>query len=106
MKLYHGSKLTIGSPTYNGSKKDNDYGPAFYLTKDLTSAHEWACRNNTVGIVNEYRLDLRGLKVLDLTDKSHYSVLHWVAILLHFRDLDDSFVKAFKVRIDFLLSHY
>lgn len=106
MKLYHGSKTIINHPKYDGSKKDNDYGPAFYLTEDLDSAHEWACRNNSVGVVNEYKLDLRGLKVLDLTNTTKYSVLHWIAILLHYRELDDGFIKAFKRRIDFIESHY
>ena len=35
MKLYHGSKQIIENPKNKGSKIDNDYGPAFYLTKDL-----------------------------------------------------------------------
>ena len=77
MKLYHGSKLKIEKPIFAGSKIDNDYGAAFYLTSDLESAHEWACRNNIIGIVNEYNLETRGLKILDLTNKSKYSVLNW-----------------------------
>lgn len=106
MKLYHGSKLTISKPINKGSKKDNDYGPAFYLTKDLESAHEWACRNNSVGVVNEYELQTRGLKILDLTDKNKYSVLNWVAILLHNRTLDSKFVNAFKTRLKLINDHY
>ena len=106
MNLYHGSKLTISKPKHAGSKKDNDYGPAFYLTRDLESAHEWACRSNTVGIVNEYNLDMRGLKVLDLTDRDHYSVLNWLAIHLHYRTLEDSFVRTFKSRLAFIEKHY
>ena len=106
MKLYHGSKQTIDKPTYNGSKKDNDYGPAFYLTEDLESAHEWACRNKTIGVVNVYQLNTSGLKILDLTDKTKYSVLNWVAILLHFRTLETSFINSFKTRLDFLEKHY
>ena len=35
MKVYHGSKTKIEHPTYNESKNDNDYGPAFYMTIDL-----------------------------------------------------------------------
>ena len=106
MNLYHGSKLIISHPKHAGSKKDNDYGPAFYLTKDLESAHEWACRGGTVGIVNEYNLDMRGLKILDLTDKDHYSVLNWLAVLLHYRTLDESFVRTFKSRLTFIEEHY
>lgn len=106
MKVYHGSKQTITSPKYQGSKKDNDYGPAFYLTRNIESSHEWACRNLTVGVVNEYELDLNGLKVLDLTDKTKYSVLNWLAVLLHFRTLEDSFVRPFKARLEFLEERY
>ena len=96
MKVYHGSKRIIDQPIVNGSKADNDYGPAFYLTKDLESAHEWACRNGTIGIVNIYDLNLNGLKVLDLTQKS---VLNHLAILLHFRSLDSGFKDSFIYRL-------
>lgn len=106
MIIYHGSKFKIDRPTYKGSKEDNDYGPAFYLTKDLQSAHEWACRNNTVGYINKYKLDMTSLRILDLTDKNKYSVLNWIAILLHYRILSSSFVNAFKVRLDYLEEHY
>lgn len=106
MKIYHGSKSIIEHPTYNGSKKDNDYGPAFYLTLDLESAHEWACRNNTIGVVNEYKLNTKDLNILDLTDKNKYSVLNWLAILLHYRTLEPSFLSAFKTRLTFIEEHY
>ena len=52
MKVYHGSKQIIEKPITKGSKDYNDYGPAFYTTRDLKSAHEWACRNGSVGYVN------------------------------------------------------
>ena len=106
MKVYHGSKLIIDVPKVMGSKIDNDYGPAFYLTQDLNSAHEWACRNNSVGFVNEYELRVDNLKVLDLTDSTKYSVLNWLAILMHFRTLDSGFIKAFGNRLKFLKEHY
>lgn len=106
MILYHGSKRTISNPVYQGSKNDNDYGAGFYLTLDLESAHEWACRNKTVGIVNKYKLDTRGLKILDLTKENKYSVLNWVAILLHFRTLDPGFVNAFQNRLKYIDNNY
>jgi len=106
MKIYHGSKQIINKPKPFGSKKDNDYGPAFYLTRDLQSAHEWACRNNSIGYVNEYDISFQGLKVLDLTDKTQFSVLNWVAILLHFRYLDSGFIKAFSKRLLFIERKY
>ena len=106
MILYYGSKFKIEKPIFQGSKIDNDYGPAFYLTRDLESAHEWACRNNVIGYVNKYSIDIKKLNVLDLTDKSKYSVLNWIAILLHFRELSPSFVKSFKTRLEYIENHY
>lgn len=103
MKLYHGSKAIVNQPIVKGSNKSNDYGPAFYMTKDFDSACEWACRNNTIGYVNEYRLNISGLSILDLRE---CSVLHWLAILLHFRTLDDGFIKAFKTRLEYLENNY
>ena len=106
MKLYHGSKLIVKNPTSAGSKSDNDYGSAFYCTLDVASAHEWACRSKSVGYVNEYELKINGLKILDLTDKDKYLVLNWVAILLHFRNLDNSFVRSFNKRLEYIENNY
>ncbi len=106
MKLYHGSKLKIEKPLCHGSKIYNDYGPAFYLTKDLESAKCWACRNNSIGYVNVYEFDDKNLKVLDLTDSSKYSVLNWIAILLDNRELPNKFVNQFSNRIKFIKDNY
>lgn len=106
MKVYHGSKIVLKHPIYNGSKIDNDYGPAFYLTRDIQSAHEWACRNNVVGFVNKYDLNIKGLNILDLTNKQNHSVLNWLAILLHFRTLEYGFKRDFKTRLEFIEEHY
>ena len=106
MKIYHGSKKLVENPIYKGSTKDNDYGPAFYLTADLESAKEWACRNNSAGFVNEYSIDLANLKVLDLTDKTKWSVINWIAILVHFRYLERNFRKAHSKSLKFLEEHY
>ena len=37
MKIYHGSKLIIQKPIFQGSDPTNDYGSAFYLTLDLSN---------------------------------------------------------------------
>ena len=105
MKLYHGSKAIIDCPVAKGSNKSNDYGPAFYLTEDLISAKEWACRNSTVGFVNEYLFKIDNLNILDLRDKK-YSPLNWLAILMHFRTLDPSFIKFYKRQLEYLEKHY
>lgn len=109
MIIYHGSKRIIKSPTQKGSHPANDYGPAFYLTKDLEAAKSWACRHDAVGIVNKYFVDdrlLSSFKILDLTNKNKYSVLNWLAILMHFRTLDSSFVRNNKIVLDWLEKYY
>ena len=109
MNIYHGSKTIIEQPKYHGSNSTNDYGPSFYLTLDLDAAKSWACRNNSVGIVNKYTVDtktFKKLKVLDLTNKDKYSVLNWMAILMHFRTLDSSFIKNNSLVLDWLAKFY
>ena len=109
MKIYHGSKVLIEHPNVKGSNEVNDYGPSFYLTKDLEAAKSWACKNNSLGVVNEYEINSSAftrLKVLDLTNKSKYSVLNWMAILMHFRELDTSFIKKNQLTLNWLEKYY
>lgn len=103
MKLFHGSKKIVSKPIPSGSKEDNDYGPAFYTTPDLESAHEWSCRNESVGFVNFYNLSLDDLKILDLTKMP---IMNHLAILLHFRKLDSGFVDAFSYRLELIEKHF
>ena len=109
MNIYHGSKAIIKEPIYKGSNPTNDYGPSFYLTINLDAAKSWACKNNSIGLVNKYHIDVKTykkLKILDLTNKDKYSVLNWMAILMHFRTLDSSFVKNNKIVLDWLSKYY
>lgn len=109
MNIYHGSKKIIEHPIVNGSNQRNDYGPAFYLTLDLESAKWWACKNNIVGVVNKYHITsskFDSLKILDLTDKTKYNVLNWMAILMHFRQLDSSFKKTNELTLKWLEKYY
>ncbi len=82
--IYHGSEFVIDNPTLYGSKETNDYGYGFYCTKEIELANEWACPNNNDGYTNEYTLDLKGLKILDLTSEK-YNILNWIALLLQYR---------------------
>lgn len=82
--LYHGSKDIITKPTLFGGKETNDYGYGFYCTKEIELANEWACPDNNDGYANEYILDLKGLKILDLS-KKEYNILNWIALLLQYR---------------------
>lgn len=109
MIFYHGSKRLINKPKVKGSNKENDYGPSFYLTSELESAKEWACKNEEPGLVNKYQIrskDFCNLKILDLTKKDKYTILNWLAILMHFRSLDNSFVTTFKNRLNWLEKYY
>lgn len=109
MNIYHGSKKIIEKTQVKGSNFTNDYGSSFYMTKDLDAAKSWACKNDTVGLVNKYKIDdkkFSELKILDLTDKSAFSVLNWMAILMHFRELDSSFIKQNKLVLDWLEKYY
>lgn len=109
MIIYHGSNKIIKNPVYKGSDEHNDYGPAFYMTLDLDSAKSWACRNNKIGIVNKYIISdklFKSFKILDLTNKEKYCVLNWIAILVHFKKLNPSFIKINKMTLDWLDKYY
>lgn len=109
MIIYHGSKLTIKNPIPHGSDPHNDYGPSFYMTTSLEGAKIWACKQNSLGVVNEYEIrksDYDNLKILDLTDKTKYSPLHWIAILMHFRVLPSNFKENYKTLLDWIAQYY
>lgn len=79
------------------------------MTLDLESAKSWACRNNDIGIVNKYTVSdslFKSLKILDLRNKDKYSVLNWIAILVHYRVLSPSFKKNNQLALDWLEKYY
>lgn len=106
MIIYHGSQRIVEHPIYQGSDKENDYGAAFYCTLDKESASLWAARNNYLGYINKYQFNDKNLKVLDLRDKHHYSILNWVAILMHFRHKHKDFINIYEKRLKWLEDNY
>lgn len=90
--IYHGSERVINKPIYHYSLSNinNDYGLGFYCAKNIDMAKEWANRSSRNGFANKYQFDERGLKILDLNDKTKYSVLNWIAILLHHREIPEN----------------
>ncbi len=106
--IYHGSDQVIEKPVfhYEGSNQHNDYGLGFYCTQNLDMAKEWANRNTRSGFANKYQINERGLKILDLTDKNKYSVLNWIAILLHNRELSDIDRIEYKDVLDYIEQYY
>ena len=106
--IFHGSEFIVDSPIYkhNRSNSHNDYGYGFYCTQDLDMAKEWANRRTENGYANKYEFDDADLKVLDLCDKGKYSVLNWIAILLHNREISKEDKNEYKDVFDYLEKHY
>ena len=106
--IYHGSDSVIEKPKYHyeGSNKHNDYGLGFYCTKNLDMAKEWANRKTSNGFANKYEIDERGLKFLNLCDKNKYSVLNWIAILVHNREFDEDVRIEFSDVFEYLEKYY
>lgn len=82
--LYHGSQKIITRPQYGYGKVYNDYGLAFYCTKEIEMAKEWACTEVLDGFANCYHLNGEGLSELDLCG-GEYNILNWLAMLIENR---------------------
>ena len=75
------------TPQYAAGKRYNDYGRGFYCTQELDLAKEWAVSYDQDGYANEYRMNMEGISVLDLS-KNDFCILHWLAILVQNRLFD------------------
>ena len=106
--IYHGSETAVEKPIYHyeGSNEHNDYGIGFYCTQNLDMAKEWANRTTRNGFANKYLFDERGLKVLDLADKTKWSVLNWIAILIHNREIPENDKIEFADALEYLEKFY
>ena len=61
LKLYHTSSLELKNPDVNFGRRNADFCGGFYLSDNSEFACKWASERKP--IVNEYTLDLTGLKV-------------------------------------------
>lgn len=104
MKIYHGSTYIIDKPKYGLGKTNNDYGSGFYCTKEIELAKEWASKTNEDGYANEYRLDTKDLKILNLND-GNYNILHWLALLLKNRSFNLSHQTA-DIAKEYILNNF
>ncbi len=104
IKLYHGSQKIIKEPMYGHRKAYNDYGRGFYCTEHIELAKEWACTESSSGYVNEYQLDLAGLRILDLSSPM-YNILHWLALLVEYRGIHWS-TPVMRRGAEWLKEHY
>ena len=60
MRLFHTGKVAIPAPDIRHGRVNADFGQGFYLTPDADFTYRWARRD---AVVNEYELDLTGLRV-------------------------------------------
>lgn len=81
IKVFHGSDHIVKKPVYMGGRPNNDYGNGFYTTEYEDRARSWAVLNGRPerSIVNQYDLNLSGLKILDL---NQCGILAWVAVVV------------------------
>lgn len=103
--LFHGSDHIIKNPVRGVGDPYGDYGQAFYCTLTLDMAKEWANKSTKAGYANKYSFDGRNLKILDLTDPK-YSVLNWIAILMHHRYLSVLQRRQYERRLNFLEENF
>ena len=104
MELWHGSEKIVEVPQFGLGKVHNDYGLGFYCTESLDLAKEWACSGDADSFANRYELDMADLKVLDLLS-SHYSVLHWISLLVEHRSFRKDTAIAV-VACEYLHDHF
>ena len=103
--LFHGSQVQVKTPAFGMGNPHNDYGLGFYLTESLELASEWACpEDSSNGWTNEYTLEARGLKLLNLCGQE-YSVLNWMAVLLRNRRVDISTEIAARA-YEYIITNY
>ena len=82
--IYHGSEHVIEEPTFGKGKLHNDFGLGFYCTENENLAKEWAVSSLKNGFANQYTLDTRYLKILNLNSPD-YTILNWIACLVEHR---------------------
>ena len=87
IKLYHGSENIVQKPLFHFGNPKNDYGYGFYCTENIELAKEWASTEEKDGFVNEYVINLKGLSILNLSNKD-FNILNWLAILLENRTFE------------------
>lgn len=102
--LFHGSAQAVEHPSFGAGKPFNDYGRAFYCTEHREMAAEWAVGFDHDGFVNEYRLLMDGLNVVDLNAET-FTTLHWLTVLLQNRTFDVRAPLAREAK-SYLLQHF
>ena len=95
--IYHGASRIVRAPAFSLGSTYNDFGMGFYCTDSRELAAQWAAGDGSDGFVNSYRIDDTGLRILDL-GSPQYCLLHWLGILLNFREFDTLNSRAYQAR--------
>ena len=96
-KIYHGSSGIVRTPKFGAGSPFNDYGLGFYCTDNPDLAGEWAAGMSSDGFVNTYTIETSGLRVINL-NSPEYCILHWLAVLLSFREFDADSSEAYQAK--------
>lgn len=86
-KIYHGSSRIVRPPKFGSGNQYNDFGLGFYCSETPQHAAEWAVRSGRNGFVSGYSINTDGLRIINLCGPQ-YSPLHWISLLLSFREFD------------------
>lgn len=95
--IYHGSSQIVRSPGFGSGTAGNDFGVGFYCTESLDLAREWAVSRNRNGFANRYLIETDGLRIVNL-NSPEYCILHWLAILLNFREFDAGSSEVYRAK--------
>ena len=95
--LYHGSSIILRTPKLGYENDWNDFGPGFYCSDSHDHAAMWASGHGRDGFINTYSLDDKGRRTLDLGNP-RYCILHWLAVLLNYREFDTLTPMAYQAR--------
>lgn len=104
--IYHGSEFIIEKPEYLKGNIHNDYGYGFYCCSHKELAKEWASKRTGHGYINRYRIRDDRLAILDLTQPPFNNVLHWVALLMHNRELSSDLTDNYPKELRYLENEY
>ncbi len=92
-KIYHGSGRILRAPRFGAGNAYNDFGLGFYCTEYPRCASEWAVGRSRSGFVSAYSIRMDGLRIINLCS-SQFTPLHWLSLLLSFREFDTPSVSA------------
>lgn len=96
-KIYHGSSRIVRAPKFGAGRPNNDFGLGFYCAENPQYANEWAVSRDRNGFISIYTIDVDGLRIINLCGPQ-YNPLHWLSLLLNFREFDLSSDTAYRAR--------